>query len=288
MTVRSLVGLPAINSLTQPMSSAAQDFFSASLPPGQNAFANGKGPNGTFLMTDFVGTCAGDPHRDYLPQVNQLVAANIANGVLAGVVEVYQTMLSVVNGTYTQTVPSFAIVIPPGLPASGTYSSYDDAVLALVSAGESAIVAAGNAMNPADMNTLDQSWYIMAEHTLILEPANQTTADIDWSTLPTPAQTAVTSFVLSLDAYGQNTAAGQSAEVLQSIATTSLAGQATQGCLIEGRNEESLDSLDLNRFNEVPDQPVTPPPRADLRDDSYSVAEARAIVQANLRRENLS
>jgi hypothetical protein len=288
MTVRSLVGLSDINALTQPVSASTQTFFGNANPPGQNAFANGKGPNGTFLMTDFIGTTAGDPHLDYLPTVNQLIQKNINNGNLSGLVVVYQTMLAVVNGTYTVTVPSFSIVIPSGLPAAGTYSSYDDALLALVSAAQSAVTTAATLIPASEMTVLDQYWTIMAQHTFIYEPDNQSTADVDFSTLPTPSQTALTSFVLSIDAYGQNTEAGQSAEVLQSIATTLFTGQATQACLIEGRNEAALDAANLNRFNEVPDQPTTPPPQAALADASYTVSQARDIVQANLRRENLS
>ena len=414
MTVRSLVGLPAINALQKPISGATETFFDQQVVPGTpfdsttnpNAFANGKGPNGTFLMTDFLGTTAGDPHRDYFPDVLELLAKNInaagPTGPLDDLINIYRrmrdTLLMLYNaprtraywspeyieegqsstlywnsettdyvdvsgpspigshpdqsssgtltvtfatagtysaaltavrdvefeiwrGTYAQTtttsVSATVNVMPPPPPApgpppppppepspipplsplridyqtgpaAGTYTSYDDALQALITVGEAEIVVAGNTIPAPEMLTMDQNWWIMAYHTFIFEPANQATAEIDFATIPTPSQMSITTFVLSLDQYGRNTEAGQSGEYIQSIATTSFTGQATQGCLIEGRNEASLDALNLNRFNEVPDQPVTPPPAADLRDASYSVAEARAIVQANLRRENLS
>jgi hypothetical protein len=288
MTVRTLVGLPLINDLNQPVSANTSSFFGTANPPGQNDFANGKGPNGTFLITDFFGTTAGDPHNDYFPTVNQLIQTNIANGNLESLSLIYNTMLNVVNGVYTQTMPSLAIVIPSDQPAAGTYASYNDALLALVAAAESQVMSTAAAIPAQQMTTLDQYWEIMNFHALVYEPTNQATAEIDFADIPTPSQAAVTSFVLSLDRYGQNTEAGQSGEYLQSIATSTFTGQATQGCLIEGRNEDSIDSLDLNRFNEVPDQPTTPPPRANLADASHTVAEARTIVQANLRRQNLS
>ena len=412
MTVRSLVGLPAINALEQPISGATGAFFDDPIFPGNdfgidptpNPFANGKGPNGTFLMTDFLGTTAGDPHRDFFPTELELLAKNIyagPPGPLDDLINIYgrmrDTLLRLYNaprvraywspeyieqgqsstfywealtatyvnlsgaagnlpdqatsgsitvtfntagtysatadafryvefeiwrGTYSQTTnttapPAAVTVVPPPPPApapppppppppspipslsplrieyvtgpaAGSYNSYDSALQALIAVGEAEIVTAGAAIDPAEMLTMDDYWWRMAFHTFVFEPSNQATAEIDFATIPTPSQMSLTTFVLSLDQYGRNTAAGQSAEYLQSIATTAFTGQATQGCLIEGRNEESLDSLDLNRFNEVPDQPITPPPRADLRDDSYSVAEARAIVQANLRRQNLS
>jgi hypothetical protein len=62
----------------------------------------------------------------------------------------------------------------------------------------------------------------------------------------------VLAFVTAIPGYGQNTGPGESAAVLTALADISTTtGQAIVATLREGSNNQQLDSVGLNRYNNI-------------------------------------
>lgn len=274
MSIRGLVDLPLVQT-SSPLPESTISFY-------ENNIAQGSGPNGTWLMTDFFGTTAGSPHAENLQQVNEIITTYSSS--LSTLQTCYDRMRTLLTGGYSSFVgmpPVLTITIPSG-PGAGTYASYDSALNALIDAANGAVNVAAAAMGD-DLVTLNTLWYQMAWRTMVFEPANQARAEIDFATIPAAAELSCSAFITSIDGYGQQTEEGQAAFVLQSLAQDNLPGQALQGAMIEGRNEQALDALPLTRWNQVPSEPETPPPQAQLPDASLTVQQARDLVNAQLR-----
>lgn len=270
MTISTLKNLPLAAIGTQPLPADVQNFYLSTL-------ADGSGPDGTFLVTDFFGTAAGLPVSQYLVTVNIIIAARLADNTLTNLNTLYGQLLDTVTGVFG-TPPT--IVIPAG-PAAGTYADYNSAVAALVAAINPAIAAANTAMSQ-DAVTMNTAWQDMLQH-FANEAINQTRASVSFATIPGDAQLPVTAFMTALNGYGVDTQQGMSAQFLESIADLgNRAGQAMVGALREGRNNTSMDAVGVVHDNIVPGVPTSAPPQADLINAQYTVTEARALVQARL------
>ncbi len=271
MSVRSLVDLPLAQT-TNPIPTSTVSFY-------QNNLALGSGPNGTWLMTDFFGTTAGSPHTAAMTEVNEIIAKYMQNGTLDTLKTCYDRMRTLLTGGYG--APP-TITVPAG-PGSGSYADYDSALDALITAANGALNTAASTMGQ-DLDTINEQWYAMTNHTFVYEPENLTRAEINFATIPAASQLSCTSFITTIDGYGQQVEEGQAAFVLQSVARTdTVPGQAMLGAMIEGRNQQALDQCPLTRWNDIPSQPTSPPPAAPLMDASLTVTQAREAVQSRLR-----
>ena len=262
----TLKGLPLAANTTTPIPAEVAAYY-------LNALAKGSGPNGTYLTTDFFGSAAGIPYNTDLTTVTSTITAQLAAGTLTTLNTIYSQMVSVVTSAYG--VPP-SIIIPSG-PAAGTYSTYDAAIAALITAADAVIGTAIIAMGTATA-TLNTVWTEMVQHSAN-ESIFQTQASIDYATLTAGAQLPITAFIPALGGYGQETQTGMAAQFLESIANTANQyGQAMVGALREGRNTAGLNAAGLVPDNNVPSQPNAVPPQATLSNSEYTVAQARALV----------
>lgn len=261
--MESLKGLDLINTVPTPISTETAAYYSDTL-------AQGSGPNGTYLITDFIGSATGITANPAISSATSFISDNTST--LSTLDGLYADMRAVLSGDYG-TPPD--IEIPSG-PAAGSYSTYNSALVAIINACEDEI---GNiiAATPANtVSSLNSSWYAMARQ-WSREPTNQALASIDISTLGS-GLTPVHAFIQGLNGYGVDTQVGMSAQVLESVSNVSNQyGQALVGALREGRNNQEMDSNSIGHDNLVPDQPATPPPQATLSDSQYTVAQARAL-----------
>lgn len=263
MTIETVSDLPDLAAQTTPITAAVRDFYN-------NNFALGSGPNGTFLTSDFFGTVSGIPRVSALKSVNAILQTQIANGTLDNLATIYMVMKNVVTGVYGDPLWPGPVVIPSGLPGAGTYvgvppvpdpdpelpgtpaiNPSEQAFDVLIPLAQAAITAAASAMGSAT-EQLNAAFIDIAKNA-VDEPANFVRAGVNFATLPAASQTSVLSFITALPGYGQNTEPGQSAEVLAALADQSTAtGQAIIGALREGRNDQQLDSVGINRYNTIP------------------------------------
>lgn len=263
--MESLKGLDLIANTTVPLPASAQSYL-------LNTFATGSGPDGTFLITDFIGSATGITANPALSQASTFITNNLA-GDLAVLDTLYGQMVDVVDDNYG-TPPT--ITIPSG-PAAGVYTTYDAALDALVVASDAEIGTVITAAGTANVAAINTSWYAMASQ-WAKEPTNQAKASIDLITISSSAQLPITAFIGGINAYGQDTEVGMSAQVLESVADTTIqAGQALIGALREGRNNQDMDGSGIGHDNASPSTPPSPPPQATLGDSEYTVSEARAL-----------
>lgn len=268
MTMETLKGLNLVANVATPIPDSVATFYSGTI-------AQGTGPNGTFLLTDLLPGTSGIRENPALEAAINL----IANSVTADLNTIYGYMVNVVDAAPGDFPLTFAI---PGV-GNITVVDYDDGITQLVAAAENEIgqILADNTVTDT-VSTANSTWTTMTT-AWSRSPTAQTNASIDYATLPTTAQLPVTAFVAGLDQQGTDTEVGMSAQYLQSVANTATqSGQALVGVLRESRNDAAMNAAGVGHDNQVPDQPTTTPPQADLGDSNYTVSEARTYIEANL------
>lgn len=268
MTLQTLKNLPLVADATQPISDSVKNFY-------LNTFAGGSGPDGTFVMTDFLGTASGA--NDQFSTVTSILTARTTDGTLTNLALIYTVMKNVVNGTYGNPVTG-PVTIPGGLPGAGVYADAETAILALLPLAtteiDNVVVTMGS-----DTTTLNTAFTGMAQKA-VTEKINQGKAQLDYTSLTANDTASALNLALSLPTAGNDTAQGGAASVLEGVANlSSTTGQAMIGAMREGRNQTQLDATRINRYDVVPDTP-TSDPQATLLDSNYTVAEARAVVQS--------
>jgi hypothetical protein len=158
-------------------------------------------------------------------------------------------MKNVVTGVYGD--PAESITIPPGEPGAGTYANAQAAFDELLPLATSTLSSAATDLG-SDRTRLNASFNSIAA-ALTTEAEIQSNAGINFDQLQENSQISIFAFAASLHVYGQNTAPGQSAAVLTSLANRATeTGQAIIGALREGSNNIQIDRAGLNRYNTIP------------------------------------
>lgn len=265
---QTMVGLPLVNAQTSAVSPATANYYSGS-------FAGGSSVNGTYVISDFLGTAAGIPGTQALTDT----VAQFATMNLTTLTTIYQQMVDSIDGVYGP-ADSGPIVIPSG-PAAGSYvgteippvppetvPTYDptaiqEAMNALIAAANAEIVNLVAAY-PKQTTQLNQDWNQMAT-ALTNEPANQAKANLVWADLTPNSQSSILSLIQSLPSFGEDTAVGGQAQFFELLADTStLAGQAIIGLFRQGVTTGALRKAGIYTNNNIPSDPSPPPPQADL------------------------
>lgn len=268
MTLQTLKNLPLVADATQPISDSVKNFY-------LNTFAGGSGPNGTFLITDFLGTASGA--NDQFSTVTTILTARTSDGTLTYLALIYTVMENVVNGTYGDPVAG-PVTIPGGLPGTGVYVDGDAAIQVLLPLASTEI---GNVVTVigSQAATMNNAFDSMAQKA-VTEKVNQVKAQLDYTTLTANDSMSALNLAMALPSSGNDTAEGGAAQVLEGVANlASVTGQAMIGVMRTGRNQTQLDEARINRYDIVPDTP-TSDPQATLLDSNYTVAEARAVIQS--------
>jgi hypothetical protein len=263
---QTMVGLPLINAQTSAVSPATANFYSGS-------FAGGSSVNGTYVISDFLGTAAGIPGTAALTDT----LAQFATMNLTALTNIYQRMVNAIDGDYGA-VDSGPLTIPPG-PGAGTYVGTDVAPPGdppvwdptAISLAMAALIAAANAeivnlvaAYPVQTTALNQAWNQMAT-ALAAEPVNQAKANLVFAELTPNSQSSLLSLIQSLPSLGEDTAVGGQAQFFENIADTStLAGQAIIGLFRQGVTTAALRSAGIYTNNNIPSDPNPPPPQANL------------------------
>lgn len=277
---QTMVGLPLVNAQTSAVAPSTAEFYA-------NTLSGGSSVNGTYVISDFLGTAAGIPGTEVL--TNTLVLFSEMN--LATLTLLYQQMVNSLDGVYGP-LDSGPIVIPTG-PAAGTYvgtvvpdppppdpppptPSYDptaiqEAMNALIAAANAEIVNLVFAY-PTQTTELNTGWDQMAT-ALTNEPINQAKANLVWSDLVANSQQSILSLIQSLPEYGKDTAVGGQAQFFENLADTStLAGQCIVGLFRQGPTTSALNAAGIYTNNNIPSDPNPPPPQADLGPTTYPSA----------------
>lgn len=265
-------GLALINALTSPLPADVIAYYA-------NTYATGTGLGGTILLADLIGTAAGWVHNTQLPISTSTLSSLANSGALVTLTNnidgVFTIMQNTIDGDYTVIIdpgpPEIVeITIPPGLPGEGVYSSYDDAFEVGLIPAAYELIADIVAANPSLVAQANSSFQLMCAQ-LVNEASKLAKvpivfADITPNIPPTP-------LVNNLQSYGQDTAEGGSAYILESVSDISTrGGQAIVSTMREGRNLVRLTAAGLDSDIIVSDEGVEIP--ATLSDGDYTVDQA--------------
>ena len=249
-------GLNDIQALQQAVPGAVVDFY-------QQSLGQGTGVDGQVLLGDVIGIVAGQVFVPSLQRQSEIIDALYQQGSLdslTGAQGVYTVMSQTQAGDYTQVVlGQYRVVIPPPLPAAGTYGDYateqeaiDDAFLTgLIPAANTAIQTIVTA-SPGLVQSANQAQLDMAQE-LDRQSTNLALAQIDFNTIETASTSAVMSFAANLHEYALDVVPGGPSSILQDVANVSvLSGQALVASLREGRNILALQTAGIETDTQLP------------------------------------
>lgn len=287
-TLESNKGLGLINALTSPLPASVSDFFSTT-------YASGTGVDGTLLLADMVGTAGGWVVNDNMANVIPILSTMTSAGDLLTLTNsstgAFTIMQNTLDGDYTIVTPgidpvptTYQVIIPSGVPGTGTYASSDSLSEALSSAftgpgspgvglipATTTLINAIVANNSSQVTTANSAWGNIAAQ-IALEQTLRSQADIVYANLV--ANTQVT-LATNLGQYGLDTSEGGESWYLESVAVTStIGGQAIVSSLREARNQVRLQNASIQTDIIVSEEGVEP--QISLASGQYTVAEAVA------------
>ena len=258
--------LPAISALQQAVPASVAAYYA-------NTYATGSGTNGTLVITDLLGAAVGIPFTSDLTNVTTTINSMTSAGILTTLTGTYVQMQNTVDGVYDI---GNTVVIPSG-PAAGTYGNADAALNALITVA-AAEVAGIETAYPTQSGTLNTNFIDMATN-LSNEKTNLSSASIDIANLLPTGRGPIMSFVQTLPSYGLNTEQNGPSQFLEIISDLNTqGGQAIVACLREGRNSAFLNNVNIGVDTNIPANPTSAPPQANLIPSTYSEAEAANLV----------
>jgi hypothetical protein len=282
VTLESNVGLDDITNLPTPLPANVVSFY-------QNDLATGSGVRGLLLLTDVIGSIAGnrvtEPFNNTTAILNSMTSSgdfvsltNPSNGV-------YTVMENCIAGAYTHESsidPPFGNIvytvdIPAGLPGAGSYGPANSAANAIS-------IAFSEGLNPAMQSTVNTiagshsanvaattAYFDVISQQLVNQNANLTAAGVSYANLLSGQKP--WSLVYSLGTNGLDIVEGGAAYVLQSVANTDTqGGQAMVSTMREARNQARLNLAGLQTDITVSNQ--YPQPAANLGNVQYNVVQA--------------
>ena len=237
-------------------------------------YATGSGSANTLVLTDLLGAAVGVTYIDQL--TNVVTTINSLGNALANLTTIYTRMQDTVNSVYGNAVAG-PVTIPAGF-AAGVYANADVAF----STGliPNAVIEIGNVVTtyPTQTTSLNSEFNTMAQK-IISETDNLTLATIDIAELNTEDRSPVMSFVESLPDYGINKEQNGPVFFLEQVANLStLGGQAIVGCLREGQNLAVLNNIGIGVDTNIPSEPSSPNPVANLIPATYTESQAANLV----------
>jgi len=260
--------LPAISALQQAVPASVAAYYS-------NTYATGSGTNGTLVITDLLGAAVGIPFTSDLTNVNTTINSMQSSGILNTLTLTYNRMANTVNSVYGPANIG-PITIPPG-PGQGTYSNADVALTVLIGNAATQVTLIANSY-PTQSGTLNTNFIDMATN-LSNEKTNLSSASIDIANLLPTGRGPIMSFVQTLPSYGLNTEKNGPSQFLEIISDLNTqGGQAIVACLREGRNSAFLNNVNIGVDTNIPANPTSAPPQANLIPSTYSEAEAANLV----------
>lgn len=261
--------LPLINALTQPVPAGVQAFYNST-------FETGSGPDGTLVIGDFLGVCAGFEFNQLLANTTNVLISLTSAGTVANLTICYSRMANTVNGLYGDPLTG-PVTIPAGI-AAGTYANADVAFdTALIPSAQTFIDAVITA-NSTAANTLNSNYQTMA-NLLIDQNQNLTAAGLDLANLIPNQRSSVLGFVSELPAFGIDTSQYSFRQFFESVANvSSLGGQAVIGCMREGVNTQVMNTAGLGLDTVIPAVYTQIPQQANLIPSTYSESQAANLV----------
>lgn len=283
--IKTTRDLPIITALTTAVPPAVASYY-------QSTLAVGGGANGNIRAVDVIGLAAGYIATDaFLRTVEILATMDVSY-----LTSIFQVMANSYNGVYGDPEAG-PLTIPSGLPGAGTYTgtyippdpgppivpgyydptAVDEAMAVLLPLVPTAISSLQSAYptQTAELNILfnDMVNQITTEQSL------QAVVKLNYAQLTPNDRNSIYGFIFSLPNYGLQTEQYGTEWFIENMADlTNQTGQAIIACMRQGQNQQLLNRAGITSNNQIPDQPIPPPPQADLLPSDYSATEAADLV----------
>lgn len=251
--------LPAVESLESPISLEVANLYSA--------LATGSGPNGTFVISDVIGTVGGYVITDQFANVNSNLESILSTGAATVLTDssdgVFTVMINTLNGVYGNNPCNIANGFGGSLPSwftsgDGNYANIDTAFVAtgsgLIDLGQSQIsvvTASISSAFPSEFNSANTAWSNIGNK-YATEVALLNYSGVDLSTITTGPISTTMSWVSGFGNYSKDLGPGATNEFIQRIANTAEpAGQVVIAALREQRNISALQQLGVPPDNQI-------------------------------------
>jgi len=272
-------GLSELDSLVEPVPADVIEYY-------QSTMGQGSGINGTYYITDGVGTAAGLPHIENFTLITNIINQFAADGDLDEIELIFTVIENLANGVYDtdgyqQEIPlydefndptgefeyrPYEVEIPAGTPGAGLYDNKELAISNGIEPALEVEVTILEANNPTETATANDAYQSSIDHTL-LELQTLQDADIRFPVTYTsfdapanwfgmqPSKERALNFAANLHTYGKETSKGHLVEILEGVANDSRGGQAIIAAMREGRNLAKLEDAGIQADNKIDNTP---------------------------------
>ena len=251
-------GLDEITSLTSALPADTTTFYTSTM-------SGGTAVDGTYYVTDGVGSVTGIPHVANFETINTIITDFENNGDLQELNNIFDvindliTLTGSVQLTNNDPFNEEELIIENGYPAGGTvppgiiYNNKTAEMIQLQIEADAA-VATLETNYPTEVANANTAYQDSIDH-VVLEQQTLLEADVDFATTRSTRDT-ILSFAANLHSFGTRTDKGDMAEILEAVVDTSTrGGQAIIGAMREGRNLKKLADAGIATDNKIDDTP---------------------------------
>ena len=281
-TAETFKDLDLIKDQTQYVTDDVKNFWTTTYATESN-IQLATGPNGTYTVSDVIGYAAGYNSAAPLQQnkilMQQLIDSGAMdvftadNGSSSASTGIYVVMDYFIDGAYDPIAPATDYIIPAGVYGAGTYATKELCWNGIIAAAKT-LMQTFYAANP-EAQTIQRNFKRMQEQQA-REKLIRQKMDLDLDVVQAQDTTAI-QLAANLPAYGLDTSAGGTGELLERVMNfSSTGGQAAVGAMREARNIDKLATANIQTDAPIPTTPPSNP--GQIASSTYTVAQADSVI----------
>ena len=281
-TAETFKDLDLIKDQTQYVTDEVKNFWTTTYATESN-IQLATGPNGTYTVSDVIGYAAGynsaAPLQQNTIEMQKLIDSGAMdvftadNGSSSSNTGIYVVMDYFIDGAYDPIAPATDYIIPAGVYGAGTYATKELCWNGIIAAAKTLMQTFYSA-NP-EAQTIQRNFKRMQEQQA-REKLIRQKMDLDLDVVQAQDTTAI-QLAANLPAYGLDTSAGGTGELLERVMNfSSTGGQAAVGAMREARNIDKLATANIQTDAPIPTTPPSNP--GQIASSTYTVAQADDVI----------
>jgi hypothetical protein len=281
-TAETFKDLDLIKDQTQYVTDEVKNFWTTTYATESN-IQLATGPNGTYTLSDVIGYAAGynsaAPLQQNTIEMQKLIDSGAMdvftadNGSSSSSTGIYVVMDYFIDGAYDPIAPATDYIIPAGVYGEGTYATKELCWNGIIAAAKT-LMQTFYAANP-EAQTIQRNFKRMQEQQA-REKLIRQKMDLDLDVVQAQ-DTAAIQLAANLPAYGLDTNAGGTGELLERVMNfSSTGGQAAVGAMREARNIDKLATANIQTDAPIPTTPPSNP--GQIASSTYTVAQADDVI----------
>jgi hypothetical protein len=281
-TAETFKDLDLIKDQTQYVTDEVKNFWTTTYATESN-IQLATGPNGTYTVSDVIGYAAGynsaAPLQQNAVEMQKLIDSGAMdvftadNGSSSSNTGIYVVMDYFIDGAYDPIAPATDYIIPAGVYGAGTYATKELCWNGIIAAAKT-LMQTFYAAN-SEAQTIQRNFKRMQEQQA-REKLIRQKMDLDLDVVQAQDTTAI-QLAANLPAYGLDTTAGGTGELLERVMNfSSTGGQAAVGAMREARNIDKLATANIQTDAPIPTTPPSNP--GQIASSTYTVAQADDVI----------